>query len=49
VPALKGWRRQLFGDAALKLKNGKIALGFNGKNVMLIEVAPERLDAEAAE
>ena len=49
VPALKGWRRQLFGDAALKLKNGKIALGFNGKNVMLIEVTPERLNAEAAE
>lgn len=52
VPALKGWRRELFGEAALKLKNGKLALGFNGKSVMLIDLEkqgakePIRLAAE---
>ena len=38
VAALKGWRRELFGEAALKLKNGRLALGFDGKAVRLIEV-----------
>jgi ribonuclease D len=36
VPALKGWRRELFGEAALKLKNGRIALGCNGRSVHMI-------------
>ena len=26
VPAMRGWRREVFGDPALKLKNGQIAL-----------------------
>ena len=26
VPALKGWRRELFGEKALALKHGKLAL-----------------------
>jgi len=38
VPALKGWRRELFGEAALKLKNGRLALGFDGKAVQIIEI-----------
>lgn len=38
VPALKGWRRELFGEAALKLKNGRIALGCNGRSVQLIAI-----------
>ena len=33
VAALSGWRRKLFGDEALKLKHGKLALGFDGKHV----------------
>jgi ribonuclease D len=49
VPALKGWRRQLFGKAALKLKNGGLALGFNGKSVTLIELGSAESDAKAAE
>jgi ribonuclease D len=49
VPALKGWRRQLFGKAALKLKNGGLALGFNGKSVTLIELGNAESDAKAAE
>jgi ribonuclease D len=49
VGALKGWRRELFGEAALKLKNGLLALGFNGKGVTLIEIAPDSVKAQAAE
>ncbi|MEQ1493462.1 MAG: hypothetical protein ABL932_23245 [Terricaulis sp.] len=26
VPALKGWRREVFGERALALKHGKLAL-----------------------
>lgn len=32
VPALKGWRREVYGDDALALKHGKLAIGLkNGK------------------
>jgi ribonuclease D len=50
VAALKGWRRELFGELALKLKNGRLGLGFNGKSVMMIPLtetgAPARMAAE---
>lgn len=36
IPALKGWRRELFGDEALKLKHGKLALTTAGKKVKVI-------------
>ncbi|MQP66880.1 ribonuclease D [Niveispirillum sp. SYP-B3756] len=38
VTALKGWRRDLFGEAALKLKRGKLALAITGKKVKLVEL-----------
>ena len=38
VPALKGWRRDLFGHKALKLKNGQLAIGFNNNAIKLIEL-----------
>ena len=38
VPALKGWRRDVFGDAALRLCEGKIALTANGSQVAVVEV-----------
>ncbi|MGF1455337.1 MAG: ribonuclease D [Alphaproteobacteria bacterium] len=38
VPALSGWRREIFGDAALRLKDGRLALGARGRTVALIEV-----------
>lgn len=38
LPALHGWRREVFGDAALALKSGKLALGVDGKRVKLIPV-----------
>jgi ribonuclease D len=36
VPALHGWRMQVFGEDALALKAGRIALGVEGKRVRLI-------------
>lgn len=42
VPALKGWRRELFGEVALKLKRGEIALSFDGRRVISMEVEPQR-------
>lgn len=38
VPALKGWRRELFGDRALKLIRGELALRFTGKRVDAVEL-----------
>ena len=37
VPALHGWRRELFGEAALKVKRGGMALGFRQNHVVAIE------------
>jgi ribonuclease D len=37
VPALKGWRREMFGDEALKLKRGGIALAVQSGRVVAIE------------
>jgi ribonuclease D len=36
VPALHGWRRAVFGEAALALKRGRLALGVDGRRVKLI-------------
>ena len=36
LPALQGWRRDVFGEAALALKAGRVALGVEGKRVKLI-------------
>ena len=38
VEAMKGWRRQLFGEDALKLKKGEIALVLNGSRVEVVEI-----------
>ena len=38
VEALHGWRRQLFGEDALKLKRGEIALVLNGPRVEVVEI-----------
>ncbi|MDX1541055.1 MAG: ribonuclease D [Geminicoccaceae bacterium] len=39
VPALKGWRRQVFGEAALALKRGEIAFLVERGKVRIVEVA----------
>ena len=36
IPALSGWRREVFGADALALKEGRIALGVDGRKVRLI-------------
>ena len=36
VPALQGWRREVFGADALALKQGRIALGVDGKRIKLL-------------
>ena len=37
VPALKGWRRELFGDKALALKHGKLALAVERNRVVTVD------------
>ena len=36
VPALRGWRRDVFGADAMALKQGRIALGVDGRRVKLL-------------
>jgi ribonuclease D len=36
IPALHGWRREVFGEQALALKAGRVALGVEGRRVRLI-------------
>lgn len=36
VAALKGWRRELFGETALKLKRGEIALAFQNRQIVTL-------------
>jgi ribonuclease D len=36
--SLKGWRREVFGEDALRLCNGELALGAKGHSVKLIEI-----------
>jgi ribonuclease D len=37
VPALKGWRRELFGEKALALKHGRLALAVEKSRVVAVE------------
>ncbi|MBI4184286.1 MAG: ribonuclease D [Proteobacteria bacterium] len=39
VPALHGWRRRAFGDAALALKHGRLALAAEGGRLRLVPLA----------
>jgi len=38
VPALHGWRREVFGEDALRLKRGEIALSANGARVRIVKL-----------
>lgn len=40
VPALHGWRRQVFGDTALRLIRGEIGLKFQRRKLVVFETAP---------
>ncbi|MGK2871556.1 MAG: ribonuclease D [Alphaproteobacteria bacterium] len=41
VPAMHGWRRELFGLAALQLKHGKLAITMKGNKIVLAPLAGE--------
>ena len=43
VAALKGWRRQLFGESALAIKKGELALKIHGKRVAIEALTPESI------
>ena len=47
VAALQGWRRELFGETALRLKRGEVALAFRDRQIVAIDQT--RTKAEAAE
>ncbi|MBA8909467.1 ribonuclease D [Aminobacter ciceronei] len=38
VPALQGWRRSVFGEAALKLVRGELAIRFDKRRISVFEV-----------
>ena len=38
VQALKGWRRELFGEAALKLRDGRMGLAIKDRNVTVVDL-----------
>jgi len=42
VAALSGWRRELFGEDALRLKHGRLGLGFctDGRRLRLVPIEP---------
>jgi ribonuclease D len=42
VPAMRGWRRKIFGDDALALKEGRIALAAKGNRVKVVKLDSER-------
>jgi ribonuclease D len=48
VGALKGWRREAFGEDALKLKRGELALVLDGARVRVVEVRRAPRAAAAA-
>jgi ribonuclease D len=52
VPALRGWRRELFGEQALKVKRGELALTFDGRKVVAVDgpgITPRKNGRAAAE
>ena len=45
VPALTGWRQEVFGQDALALKRGELALAVEGRKVRLVPVPATRAKA----
>ena len=41
IPPLKGWRRELFGEDALKIRTGEYGLAVRGKRLVLAELKTE--------
>lgn len=50
VAAMKGWRRELFGETALKLKRGEVALAFQNRQIVVLDQEPQPdVNSQAAE
>lgn len=49
VAALHGWRRELFGEDALKLKRGQLALALEGDSVVARPLPPSTTESTAAQ
>ena len=47
IPALKGWRREVFGADAVDLIEGRLALSLAGDRAKLIPIAPATLAKSA--
>ncbi len=47
VPALRGWRYEMFGRDALRLKRGEIALSADGARVRVVDLVPAQVAASA--
>ena len=45
VPALHGWRKEVFGDKALQLVRGEIALKFEKRKIAVFETRKQTVDA----
>ncbi|MFK7840008.1 MAG: ribonuclease D [Bdellovibrionales bacterium] len=41
VPALRGWRREVFGDEALAMKHGKISIGLDKDRVAKMDIGEQ--------
>ena len=48
VPALHGWRRELFGEKALALKHGRLSLAIEKGRVVAVEPRASALSASPA-
>lgn len=44
VRALHGWRRQVFGEDAVRLRNGELSLAISGRKVILVDRARAEAD-----
>ncbi len=40
VMALKGWRRELFGEKALRLKHGQVAISYQNRKIVMVDLEP---------
>ncbi len=49
VPALSGWRREMFGEDALALKHGRMALTADGKRIQVVPLDGARVTGKVAD
>ena len=47
VPAMHGWRKELFGDRALKLIDGQLVIKFVNRKIEAVELDAPAVESEA--